>query len=63
MSLNVPTTLLERAAQGEVDDAEFVDCVRQSLPYAWQVITSVVTDLELAGERVKFRRSRGAPAG
>jgi hypothetical protein len=63
MSLNVPTTLLERAAQGEVDDAEFVDCVRQSLPYAWQVITSVVTDLELAGERVEFADHEVPPPG
>ena len=37
MSLDVPVALLERAQHGEVDDAEFVDCVRQSLPYAWQV--------------------------
>jgi len=37
-----------------VDDAQFVDCVRQSLPYAWQVISSVVTDLQLAGPDVEF---------
>jgi hypothetical protein len=40
MSLNVPTALLERAETGQVDDAEFVDCVRQSLPYAWSVVTT-----------------------
>jgi hypothetical protein len=45
MSLDVPTALLERAARGEVDDAAFVDVVRTSLPYAWQVINSVATDL------------------
>ena len=28
MSLDVPTALLERAEAGQVDDAEFVDCVR-----------------------------------
>jgi hypothetical protein len=50
MSLDVPTTLLERAQHGEVGDSEFVDCVRLSLPYAWQVISGVVADLELAGE-------------
>ncbi len=39
MSLDVPAALLERAEAGHVDDAEFVDCVRQSLPYAWKVIS------------------------
>lgn len=38
MSLNVPTALLERAEAGALDDAEFVACVRESLPYAWSVV-------------------------
>ncbi|MEU3274285.1 SCO5389 family protein [Saccharomonospora sp. NPDC006951] len=46
MSLNVPTELLERAERGAVEDAEFVACVRESLPYAWQVISNVVADLD-----------------
>ena len=41
MSLDVPTALLDRAEQGEVDDAAFIDCVRQSLPYAWQIVAGV----------------------
>jgi hypothetical protein len=45
VSLDVPTALLERAEQGEIGDAEFVDCVRQSLPYAWQVIGAVADEL------------------
>jgi hypothetical protein len=45
MSLDVPTALLERAEAGEVSDAEFVDCVRQSLPYAWSIVSQVVADL------------------
>jgi hypothetical protein len=45
VSLDVPTALLERAETGDVSDAEFVDCVRQSLPYAWQVISQVASDL------------------
>ena len=45
MSLDVPTALLERAERGQVSDAEFLDCVRVSLPYAWSTITSVITDL------------------
>jgi len=45
MSLDVPAALLERAEHGTVTDAEFVSCVRDSLPYAWQVISGVVADL------------------
>lgn len=49
MSLDVPTALLEKAESGAVTDAEFVDCVRQSLPYAWNVVNEVVTDLGASG--------------
>ncbi|MEV0683962.1 SCO5389 family protein [Nocardia sp. NPDC050378] len=45
MSLDVPAALLERAEQGDIDDAEFVDCVRRSLPYAWEVVSRVAADL------------------
>lgn len=45
MSLDVPTALLERAEAGDVSDAEFLDCVRQSLPYAWHVVSQVAADL------------------
>lgn len=45
MSLTVPPTLLEAAERGHVDDAEFVACIRDSLPYAWQTIDRVVADL------------------
>jgi len=45
MSLDVPTALLEKAESGQVPDAEFVDCVRQSLPYAWSVVSQVAADL------------------
>jgi hypothetical protein len=50
MSLDVPTALLERAEAGEVGEAEFVDCVRQSLPYAWTVISQVAADLHAGGD-------------
>ena len=49
MSLAVPADLLEQAQQGEVDDGAFLDCVRASLPYAWSVVSRLITDLE-AGE-------------
>ncbi|MEV0717702.1 SCO5389 family protein [Asanoa sp. NPDC050611] len=43
MSLTVPADLLTRAEQGPVDDAAFVDCVRASLPYAWEVVSDVAS--------------------
>ena len=49
MSLNVSPDLLTVAERGEVGDAEFVDCVRESLPYAWEVISTVMTDLRAGG--------------
>jgi hypothetical protein len=49
MSLDVPTALLEKAESGEVSDAEFVDCVRRSLPYAWGVISQVAADVQADG--------------
>jgi hypothetical protein len=49
MSLAVSPDLLEQAYRGEVDDPAFLDCVRTSLPYAWDVISGLVTDLETGG--------------
>jgi hypothetical protein len=46
MSLAVPPDLLSQAEAGEVDDAEFLDCVRASLPYAWDLIAGLVEDLD-----------------
>ena len=50
MSLTVPTDLLERAERGEVDNAEFVACVRGSLPYAWTIVSQVAADLSAGTE-------------
>ncbi len=49
MSLTVSPDLVEQAQRGEVDDAAFVDCVRTSLPYAWQVISGLIGELEAGG--------------
>ncbi|GGX82182.1 SCO5389 family protein [Streptomyces hiroshimensis] len=49
MSLDVSPALLEQAERGEVDEAEFVDCVRTSLPYAWGMISSLVARLRIDG--------------
>ena len=49
MSLNVSPDLLATAERGEVSDAEFVDCIRTSLPYAWEVVSAVMGDLSTSG--------------
>jgi hypothetical protein len=49
MSLAVSPDLLEQAHRGEVDDGAFLDCVRTSLPYAWDVIMGLVRELETGG--------------
>jgi len=49
MSLAVPAGLLEQARHGEVDDAAFLDCVRASLPYAWDLIAGLAAELEASG--------------
>ncbi|MGH3737213.1 MAG: SCO5389 family protein [Micromonosporaceae bacterium] len=46
MSLDVSPALLARAESGEVTDEEFAECVRTSLPYAWETISRVVSDLD-----------------
>lgn len=61
MSLNVPTELLDRAECGEVTDAEFVACVRESLPYAWQVVSAVSG--AVAGEPDGFADHATPPPG
>ncbi|MQA14366.1 MAG: hypothetical protein GEV09_09375 [Pseudonocardiaceae bacterium] len=47
MSLDVPPTMIDSAERGDLDDAEFVAVVRDSLPYAWQVISGVVAELSV----------------
>ncbi|MBO0854956.1 MAG: hypothetical protein J2P18_14480 [Nocardia sp.] len=59
MSLDVPADLLERAEQGPVDDAEFVACVRTSLPYAYEVVSRVAGDLRSGTD--EFADNRIAP--
>lgn len=50
MSLTVSPQLLERAERGEVEDAAFVDCIRESLPYAWATVSSLAEEVR-AGAR------------
>ncbi|MBF5028893.1 MULTISPECIES: SCO5389 family protein [unclassified Micromonospora] len=45
MSLTVPPALLHAAETGPVNEEEFVACVRDSLPYAWETVSRVASDL------------------
>ncbi|MEV0233804.1 SCO5389 family protein [Nonomuraea sp. NPDC050786] len=49
MSLTVPNDLLDQARAGDVDDAAFLACVRDSLPYAWSLISELVEQREQTG--------------
>src|SRR5689334_9851760 len=49
MSLDVSPELLTKARQGEVGDAEFVDCIRTSLPYTWDLISGLVARYQVDG--------------
>jgi hypothetical protein len=46
VSLNVPADLLEKAKKGPVPDDEFLECVRESLPYAWRMVERLAKELE-----------------
>jgi hypothetical protein len=58
VSLQVPEALLRCAEAGDVDDDEFIACVRDSLPYAWSVVSEVAARLH--GSRADFAE-HGAP--
>ncbi|GAA4569756.1 SCO5389 family protein [Planotetraspora kaengkrachanensis] len=49
MSLTVPNDLLDQARAGEVDDAAFIACVRDSLPYAWTTISELAEQRDRSG--------------
>jgi hypothetical protein len=49
MSLTVPNELLDQARAGDVDDEAFLACVRDSLPYAWSLITGLVRQRQESG--------------
>lgn len=49
MSLTVSHELLTKAEQGQVRDAEFIDCIRTSLPYAWEMVCTLVAQVEAEG--------------
>ncbi|HEY3143526.1 MAG TPA: SCO5389 family protein [Acidimicrobiales bacterium] len=50
MSLDVPPTLLRQAEMGEVDEAEFLATVRDSLPYAYNLVARLADELDLGDD-------------
>ncbi|NJR48799.1 MAG: hypothetical protein HC780_03785 [Leptolyngbyaceae cyanobacterium CSU_1_3] len=50
MSLNVSEALIQQAAAGEVDEKAFVETIRQSLPYAWNIIEKLSYSIHQEGE-------------
>jgi hypothetical protein len=48
MSLTVSPQLVQQAQRGDVDDAAFIDCIRDSLPYAWKVVSGLIDDLRVS---------------
>ena len=49
MSLQVSAELLAAAETGEVSDEQFAECIRASLPYAWQMVNQLSTRLLVEG--------------
>jgi hypothetical protein len=49
MSLTVSPNLLEKAQRGPVSDDDFIACIRESLPYAWSVVSDVAERLAAGG--------------
>ena len=45
MSLTVAPDLLQKAEGGHVTDAEFAQCVRESLPYAYDMVAGLAAQL------------------
>lgn len=45
MSLNVPPALIEQAQHGEIRTEDFLQCIKESLPWAWNLIESLAVRL------------------
>jgi hypothetical protein len=46
MSLDVSPTLLEQAQAGEIHSNDFLQCIKESLPYAWELIEGLANKLK-----------------
>ncbi|MER6629731.1 SCO5389 family protein [Streptomyces sp. NPDC000987] len=59
MSLDVSPKLLAEAGQGDIREEDFVDTVRTSLPYAYDLIGSLA--IELRGGTAEFADNQTPP--
>ncbi len=59
MSLTVSPDLQRRAQQGLVSDEDFIECIRQSLPYAWSIVSRLADDLRRTGK--EFSDNQAVP--
>ena len=50
MSLDVSPTLLEQAQAGEIRSSDFLQCIKESLPYAWELIEGLANKLKQSDE-------------
>ncbi|MFF3201732.1 SCO5389 family protein [Streptomyces sp. NPDC002962] len=60
MSLDVSPKLLSQAEAGDIREEDFVDTVRTSLPYAYDLIASLAA--ELHADTVEFTDNQTPPA-
>lgn len=61
MSLNVPATMIEQARKGDVPLNDFLQCIKESLPYAWQLIEGLAN--KLATSETAFVDNQVPPPG
>jgi hypothetical protein len=61
MSLTVSPQLLDKAERGQVDDDAFIECIRESLPYAWSVISGLAEETASRGQ--DFAANETPPPG
>ncbi|MER5217981.1 SCO5389 family protein [Streptomyces sp. NPDC002838] len=59
MSLDVSPKLLAEAEHGDIREEDFVDTVRTSLPYAYDLIASLAAELQ--GGQVEFTDNQTPP--
>ena len=50
MSLTVSPDLQRRAQEGLVSDEDFIQCIRESLPYAWSVVSGLAAEMQSTGD-------------
>jgi len=50
MSLDVAPALLEQAQAGELRVSDFLQCIKESLPYAWELIEGLANALKRSNE-------------